>query len=75
MKNAIRHWWWNLQWVQRLVRWRRTKVPISFGAWSVWATGDVVLHRVYWRGWWTPLVRVKPRYSAPRPPPVVVNDD
>jgi hypothetical protein len=63
MIDKVRHWWRNIQWLQRFKTWRYTKVPVVFGCWSVWARGDVVLHRVYWRGWWTPFVEVRSRFE------------
>jgi hypothetical protein len=65
MFGIVRHWWRNIQWLQRFKEWRYTKVPIVFGFWSMWARGGIVLHRVYWRGKWTPFVRAHPRYPNP----------
>lgn len=44
---------------------KKLKIWIAFGRWSRAAGPRYVRTRIYWRGRWTPFVRVKRRSPGP----------
>jgi hypothetical protein len=36
---------------------------IRFGKWSTCSTKWFIWHRIYWKGKWTPFIKIKKRYK------------